>query len=142
MPRLSRVVNSARTAKTRARTIMAGTLWHSRVFRPFTSDRIAFPGMLRIQVLSCYRQAIVSDGQGKPELPPRLRRTLELVYNVEGVVAVRVWQWPGRVAVGVRGGATTVPAELIRRVEAAVAAMREPDEAWDFGILDERHQAP
>jgi hypothetical protein len=79
----------------------------------------------------------VSDGQTKPELPPRLRRTLELVYGVEGVVAARVWQWPGRVAVGVRGGATTVPAELIRRVEDAVSGLREPDETWDFGILEE-----
>jgi hypothetical protein len=73
-------------------------------------------------------------------LPPRLRRTLELVYGVEGVVAARVWQWPGRVAVGVRGGITTVPAELIRRVESAVAGLREPDETWDFGILDEARQ--
>src|SRR5580693_968480 len=34
-------------------------------------------------------------------LPVRLKRTLELAYAVEGVVAARVWQWPGRVAVGV-----------------------------------------
>jgi hypothetical protein len=71
------------------------------------------------------------------ELPPRLRRTLELVYGVEGVVAARIWQWPGRIAVGVRGGMTTSPSDLIRRVEAAVAGLRDPDEAWDFGVLDE-----
>jgi len=71
------------------------------------------------------------------QLPRRLRRTLELVYGVNGVVAARIWQWPGRIAVGVRGGSATAPADLIRRVEAAVAALREPDEAWDFGILDE-----
>jgi hypothetical protein len=74
------------------------------------------------------------------ELPPRLRRTLELVYGVEGVVAARIWQWPGRIAVGVRGGAATAPTDLIRRVEAAVAGLRDPDEAWDFGILDEFRQ--
>jgi hypothetical protein len=71
------------------------------------------------------------------ELTQRLRRTLELVYGVEGVFAARVWQWPGRVAVGVRGGAAGSPEALIRRVEAAVAGLREPGEAWDFGILED-----
>jgi hypothetical protein len=71
------------------------------------------------------------------DLPPRLRRTLELVYGVEGVVAARVWQAPGRIAVGVRGGAATTPTDLLRRVESAVAGVREPGEAWDFGILED-----
>jgi len=70
-------------------------------------------------------------------LPPRLRRTLELVYAVEGVLAARVWQTPERIAVGVRGGAASAEAELLPRVEAAVAGLREPGETWDFGILDE-----
>jgi hypothetical protein len=64
-----------------------------------------------------------------------LRRTLELVYGVEGVLEARIWQWPGRVAVGVRGGQGTSPSDLVRRVEVAVAGIREPEEAWDFGIL-------
>ncbi len=71
------------------------------------------------------------------DLPPRLRRTLELVYGVEGVVAARVWHWQGRVAVGVRGGSTTAPVDLLRRVESAVSGLREPGESWDFGILEE-----
>jgi hypothetical protein len=71
------------------------------------------------------------------ELPARLRRTLELVYGVEGVVAARVWQLPGRVAIGVRGSLTTTPQELLRRVESAVAGLREPEESWDFGILED-----
>jgi hypothetical protein len=72
------------------------------------------------------------------ELPPRLRRTLELVYGVEGVVAARVWQWQqGRVAVGVRGGRATAPLDLLRRVESAVSGLREPGEIWEFGILEE-----
>ena len=29
----------------------------------------------------------------QPAIPPRLKRTLELVFHVEGVVAARVWQW-------------------------------------------------
>lgn len=70
------------------------------------------------------------------ELPPRLRRTLELVYDVEGVVAARVWQWSGRVAVAVRGG-SGAPAELIARVEAAVSGLRDPEETWEFGWLEE-----
>jgi hypothetical protein len=79
---------------------------------------------------------MANDTATKP-LPPRLRRTLELVYGVEGVVEARIWQWPGRVAVGVRGGNTTSPTELVRRVEVAVAGLREPEENWDFGILEE-----
>ncbi len=70
------------------------------------------------------------------ELPPRLRRTLELVYNVEGVTAARVWHWPGRVAVGVRPAMLCAPAELLRRVESAVAGLKEPEETWDFGLLE------
>ncbi len=70
------------------------------------------------------------------ELPPRIRRTLELVYGVEGVTAARVWHWPGRVAVGVRPAMLSAPSELLRRVEAAVAGVREPDETWDFGLLE------
>ncbi len=69
-------------------------------------------------------------------LSPRLRRTLELVYNVEGVTAARIWQWDNRVAVGVRFAAGNAPQELLRRVESAVLAVREPDETWDFGILE------
>ncbi|HEY8087968.1 MAG TPA: hypothetical protein VIF09_08985 [Polyangiaceae bacterium] len=70
-------------------------------------------------------------------LPPKLRRTLELVYGVEGVVAARVWQWGERIAVGVRGGNATSPADLLRRVESAVASIREPGDSWEFGLLDE-----
>jgi hypothetical protein len=75
-------------------------------------------------------------------LSPRLQRTLELVYGVEGVVAARVWQWPGRIAVGVRGGKATSPPDLVRRVEAAVAGLREPGETWDFGILEDSANGP
>jgi hypothetical protein len=71
------------------------------------------------------------------ELPPRLRRTLELVYAVEGVIAARVWHSTGRIAIGVRGSHLTTPQELLRRIESAVAGLREPDELWDFGILED-----
>jgi hypothetical protein len=74
--------------------------------------------------------------------PPRLKRTLEIVYGVDGVVAARVWQWTenrGRdekVAVAVRANATSSPMDVLRRVEAAVESLREPGEAWEFGLLD------
>jgi hypothetical protein len=71
------------------------------------------------------------------DLPPRVKRTLELVYGVEGVTAARVWQWEKRVAVGVRGASGTAPAELLRRVEVAISGIREPDEAWEFGFLED-----
>lgn len=74
--------------------------------------------------------------QTSVELPPRLRRTLELVYGVEGVTAARVWHWPGRVAVGVRPAMLSAPAELLHRVESAVAGLREPEETWEFGLLE------
>jgi hypothetical protein len=53
------------------------------------------------------------------------------------VVGARVWVTPGRIAVGVRGGAATAPADLLRRVELAVAGLREPGETWDFGFLED-----
>lgn len=71
------------------------------------------------------------------DLPPRLRRTLALVYAVEGVSGARVWQWEGRIAVGVRGAPSAAPSELLRRVEEAVAGLREPGETWEFGLIDD-----
>jgi hypothetical protein len=81
-------------------------------------------------------RSMTDETASTPDLSPRLRRTLELVYAVEGVVAARVWQWAGRVAVGVRGAELTSP-DLIVRVEAAVAGLREAGEVWDFGILED-----
>lgn len=70
-------------------------------------------------------------------LSPRIRRTLELVYGVEGVIAARVWEVPGGIAVGARGSSASAPAELLRRVELSVAGLREPGEVWEFGILED-----
>jgi len=69
-------------------------------------------------------------------LSPRLKRTLEIVYGVEGVAGARVWVWPGRVAVGVRPSPMTSPHDLLRRVESAVAGLKEQGESWEFGLLD------
>jgi hypothetical protein len=75
------------------------------------------------------------SSQGVGPRGGRVQRILQLVYAVEGVVAVRVWQWASNVAIGIRGGAAG--ADLIGRVEAAVAGLREPGETWHFGLLEE-----
>ena len=69
--------------------------------------------------------------------PSRARRALELVYEVEGVGAARVWMWSGRAAVAVRGTGAITSQELLRRVEAAVVGLREAGETWDFGVLQD-----
>ena len=71
-----------------------------------------------------------------PELPRRVRRMLELAYEVEGVAAARVWQWPGRVAVGIRPTAASSPTAVLHRVQEALAPLREAEEQWEFGLLD------
>ncbi len=70
-------------------------------------------------------------------LPARLRRILELVYAIEGVLEARVWEWEAGVAVGVRANATTSASALLARVESHVVVMREPGEAWSFGLLED-----
>ena len=80
---------------------------------------------------------MADSAENAPSVTPRVRRTIELVYGVEGVTSARVWQWPGKMAVGVRGSAAVLGPDLLRRVEAAVAAIREPGEMWEFGLLDD-----
>jgi hypothetical protein len=112
----------------------APLLWRSRSAHFGT----ARPGRILSQLDPCVsRPAMAETVAGSKPLPPKLKRVLELVYAVEGVVAARVWHWPGRIAVGVRGGSATSPMDLLRRVEAAVASLREPEETWDFGILED-----
>ncbi len=69
--------------------------------------------------------------------PLHQRRHLELVYEVEGVGAARVWMWAGRAAVAVQGVGGTTSQDLLRRVEAAVIGMRETGETWEFGFLQD-----
>ena len=73
-------------------------------------------------------------------LSPRLRRALERAYGVEGVVGVRISEWPGEpgaglVALGVRVTPTASPSATLRRVELGVAMFREPGETWELGLL-------
>jgi hypothetical protein len=81
-------------------------------------------------------------------LSPRIRRVLEHVYGVEGVLGVRVTEFPGEggavlVAIGVRVAPTENPHATLRRVEQAVAHLRQPGETWELGLLgDEPLEEP
>ena len=79
----------------------------------------------------------VSERDTPPPSSSRVRRTLELVYEVEGVGAAKVWMWAGRAAVAVRGIGGITSQDLLRRVEAAVIGMREVGETWEFGVLQD-----
>jgi len=69
-----------------------------------------------------------------PDLPPRLELALEIIYRIEGVAAAKIWQWDNRVAVAVRG-VGHIEEQLLRRVEASLVSLAEPNETWDYGIL-------
>jgi hypothetical protein len=73
--------------------------------------------------------------QERARLSPKARRILELAYAVEGVHDVRVWQWENNIAVGVRG-LDQADSDLLLRLERKFAALREPEEQWEFGILE------
>ncbi len=66
----------------------------------------------------------------------RVRRTIQVVYAIDGVAGARVWQWPGHVAVGVLPSPLVGARDLLARVERATVGLREPDETWHFGLLD------
>ncbi len=74
--------------------------------------------------------------QTEGELDPRIRRTLELVFQVSGVVGAKVWSMPDRMAVGVKIGAGHGAAGVLARLEQVTVALREPGETWDFGLLE------
>lgn len=115
---------------------MVGSLWHTKQCRA-PSVAKARPHLSGEGHRDNPDAAMPGEPFALRPTPPKLRRVLELVYGVEGVVSARVWQWPGRIAVGVRGGNATSPTDLIRRIEMAVAGLREADERWDFGILED-----
>jgi hypothetical protein len=78
------------------------------------------------------------DAAGAPEsLQARLRRAMEVVYGVEGVTGARIWQWTGRIAVGLHVSPRSLSSEVIERVRSAVAPLQGEGEAWEFGLLDD-----
>lgn len=67
----------------------------------------------------------------------RSRRIEEAILEVEGVIAVRIWELPGRVEIGVRVSPADTAPDVIKRVREHVEALREDEEAWDVGVLAE-----
>jgi hypothetical protein len=80
---------------------------------------------------------MTDNGISAGSVPQRLRRALEIVYQLEGVAGARVWQWGDKVALGVRPTASTNPSDLLRRIDMALAAVRDPQETWELGVLEE-----
>jgi hypothetical protein len=114
--------------RNREHDVVGGSKWHAADF-----------GSLNRRMSHVNRRASVEDQATPPESAPRLRarRTLELVYEVEGVGAARVWIWSGRAAVAVSAANGTASSDLLKRVEAAVVGMREAGESWEFGFLQD-----
>jgi hypothetical protein len=78
-----------------------------------------------------------SDKGRAGEPSARIRRVIETIYQVDGVTGARIWQWTGRVAVGLHLSTASSPTEVIERVMSAVAPFRDADETWDFGVLSD-----
>ncbi len=65
----------------------------------------------------------------------RLKRAVELAYEVDGVVAARVWRWENDFFVGV---VTACGSDVVLRVvTAAIAGLAQPEETWSVGLLQD-----
>ena len=80
----------------------------------------------------------LSDAAGPDgsDLDPRVRETLRRVYDVEGVIAAKVWSMPERMFVGVRVAHGHGLDRVLMRVHRATQELAEPGEQWEFGVLD------
>ena len=67
----------------------------------------------------------------------KLERALEITYAIEGVVAARVWEADGLIAVGIRAAASVNGDEVLRRVEEALRRLKDPGEIWELGLIDD-----
>lgn len=79
----------------------------------------------------------MSEGPPPPTASRRARRIEEAVLELDGVAAVRVWELPGRVEIGVHVAPNSTPADVLPRVTELTSAMREGDEVWEVGLLTE-----
>ena len=66
----------------------------------------------------------------------RLRRVVDVAYQVDGVLGVRAWVLPEGVTVAVQVSPRAGPTDVLRTVEAALAALREPGEQLHVGLMD------
>lgn len=67
----------------------------------------------------------------------KLERALEIAYATEGVLAARVWEADGLIAVGIRPSSSVSGDDVLRRLEEALRALRDPGETWELGLIDD-----
>ncbi|MDB4930748.1 MAG: hypothetical protein JWM10_3232 [Myxococcaceae bacterium] len=72
-----------------------------------------------------------------PTQSRKSRRIEEAVLEVDGVVAVRIWELPDRVEVGIRVAPIDAAPDVLQRARELIDAMREGDERWEVGLLTE-----
>jgi hypothetical protein len=78
-----------------------------------------------------------TEGAQPPSGPQRLRRIESAVLELEGVASVRVWELEGAVEIGVRVAPACTVADVLGRVSELSATLREGEERWEVGVLDE-----
>jgi hypothetical protein len=67
----------------------------------------------------------------------RAKQIEDAVLELDGVVAVRVWESGSQVEIGVRVGPVDGVTSVLHHVQELVDAMRAPDEEWSVGLLSE-----
>lgn len=72
-----------------------------------------------------------------PSPSRRLKQIEDAILEVDGVVAVRVWETGTQVEIGVRVGPIDGVTSVLHRVQELVDALRSPDEEWAIGLLSE-----
>ena len=76
----------------------------------------------------------MTDGRS-PVSSRRAKHIEEAVLDVDGVAGVRVWELPDRVEIGIVVAPSDPPNDVLKRVMEVVDALRDPEEAWDVGVL-------
>ena len=71
----------------------------------------------------------------------RAQRIEEAVLDVEGVVAVRVWELSDRVEIGVSVSRADTATDVLKRVMEITDALRSPEETWEVGLLTDAPNA-
>ena len=84
-----------------------------------------------------YVPAFTPMPEGQPQESRRSQRIKEAVLELNGVIAVRVWELPGRVEIGVQVSPSDTPSDVLNRVQELAQALREGEETWEVGLLAE-----
>ena len=72
-----------------------------------------------------------------PSPGSRARRIQEALLEIDGVVAVRVWESGSQVEIGIQPAPTDAPSAVLLRAREVTEALRGPDETWEIGLLNE-----